>query len=485
VTPIDSSSILAGWQAMLPTLVVVVVAVIAMAADLISRKPDADATVAVGVLGLAGAVAVSAALWGSEPVAGLSGTLRLDRFALFFAMLACLSALLTISLSIEYVREQPIAAGDYYTLVLLATTGMILMAAAADLVVVFLALEVMSVAVYVLAGMLRGDLRSNEAALKYFLLGAFASAFLLYGIALVYGATGSTRLDALASAVREGPDALLLVGIALVLVGLAFKVALAPFHAWTPDVYEGAPTTVTVFMAVGVKAAGFAALARLATAALEPTPAWEPMLWTLAALTMTIGNAAALVQTSVKRMLAYSSIAHAGYAAVGLVAGGAEGGAALLFYLVVYTFMNVGAFGVLLALARRGEPGERLADLAGVGLRHPILGIAMTVCMLSLAGMPLTAGFAGKFYLFSAALDAGHVGLVVVAVVNSLVSVAYYLGVLVPMYMADGERALEPPASRPWLLGTIVVAVAVTLLIGLDPSGPLAIAQSAYLSLAR
>jgi NADH-quinone oxidoreductase subunit N len=480
---VDVQAVLAGWQAMLPSLVVVGVALLAMIVDLVSRQPDADGAAVVGVLGLGAAVVVTFGLWSAPPVHGFAGTLVLDRFALFFALLACVAAALTIGLSVEYVREQAISAGDYYVLILLATTGMVLMAAAADLVVVFLALEVMSVAVYVLAGMLRGDLRSNEAALKYFLLGAFASGFLLYGIALVYGAVGSTRLDVLATAVAKGPSPLLLAGVALLLVGFGFKVALAPFHAWTPDVYEGAPTSVTAFMAVGVKAAGFAALARVAHAALAPTAFWQPLLWVLAVFTMTVGNLSALLQTSVKRLLAYSSIAHAGYALIGLVAGTPAGGGALLFYLVAYTFMNVGAFGVLLALGRSGERNERLADLAGVGLTHPVLGIAMTVCMLSLAGMPLTAGFAGKFFLFSAALDAGCVWLVVIAVANSLISVAYYLGVLVPMYMGEGETQIVPPSARPWLLGTVLVAVAVTLMVGIDPSGPMRMAQGAFASL--
>jgi NADH-quinone oxidoreductase subunit N len=478
-----TETLLTGWQATLPSLVVIGAAVAAMLVDLVWRDPDADGVAAVGVFGLGAAMATALGLWGASPLAGFGGTLALDRFALFFALLVCGAAILAIGLSIEYVREQLVSAGDYYVLLLLATSGMVLMAAAADLVVVFLALEVMSVAVYVLAGMLRGDTRSNEAALKYFLLGAFASGFLLYGIALVYGATGSTRLDALAAAVAAGWTPTLGAGVALLLVGLGFKVALVPFHAWAPDVYEGAPTSVTAFMAVGVKAAGFAALARVATAALEPTAVWQPLLWTLAVLSMTVGNLCALAQTSVKRMLAYSSIAHAGYATIGLVAGTPAGVAALLFYLVVYTFMNVGAFGVLLALGRSGERNEQLGDLAGVGLRHPLLGVAMTVCMLSLAGMPLTAGFTGKLVLFSAALDAGFVWLVVIAVLNSLVSVAYYLGVLIPMYMGEGEQALVPPSARPWLVGTVLLAVAATLVLGIDPTGAVHMADGAAASL--
>ena len=368
---------------------------------------------------------------------------------------------------------------------LLSTSGMIFLAAANDLIVLFLALEIMSVAVYVLAGMLRREVRSTEAALKYFLLGAFATGFLLYGIAFFYAAAGSTRLDVIAQAVaRDGLTAYTLLGIALLLVGFGFKVALIPFHVWAPDVYEGAPTAVTAFMAVGVKAAAFAAFARVFVAGLgRVATSWTGLLWVLAALTMTVGNVTAVRQRSVKRMLAYSSIAHAGYALVGLVAGGKDGGAALLFYLAVYSFMTLGAFAVLIALGRRGEPNEDLADWAGVGFRHPVLGLSMAVFMLSLAGVPPTAGFAGKFYLFSAAVDAGQVGLAVIGVLNSLVSVYYYLGVLVAMYMTEGERAIVAPAARPCLVASILVAVAVTLGVGLLPAGPMEFARLSFASL--
>ena len=285
---------------------------------------------------------------------------------------------------------------------------------------------------------------------------------------------------------REGlaSDSLTLVGIALCVAGLAFKASVAPFHQWTPDVYEGAPTAVTAFMAVGVKAAAFAAFARVFVAALGGVAAsWTGLLWVLAALTMTVGNITAVRQRSVKRMLAYSSIAHAGYALVGLVAGGKDGGAALLFYLAVYSFMTLGAFAVLIALGRRGEPNEDLADWAGVGFRHPVLGLSMAVFMLSLAGVPPTAGFAGKFYLFSAAVDAGQVGLAVIGVLNSLVSVYYYLGVLVAMYMTEGERAIVAPGARPCLVASILVAVAATLAIGVLPAGPMELARLSFASI--
>jgi NADH-quinone oxidoreductase subunit N len=370
-------------------------------------------------------------------------------------------------------------------LVLLATSGMLFLAAANDLIVLFLALEIMSVAVYVLAGLLRREAQSTEAALKYFLLGAFATGFLLYGIAFFYGATGSTRLDVNAAAIqKDGASGYVLLGIALLLVGFGFKVALIPFHVWTPDVYQGAPTTVTALMAVGVKAAAFAAFARTFAAALGGVAAsWTGVLWVLAALTMTVGNVLAVTQKNVKRMLAYSSIAHAGYALIGLVTTSEAGGGALLFYLVVYTFMTLGAFAVVMALGRLGEPNEELKDWAGVGFRHPVLGLSMAVFMLALAGIPPTAGFAGKLYLFAAALDQGYVGLAVVAVLNSVVSVYYYFGVLVTMYMAEGTATLVPPSRRPFLVATILVAVGATLVLGVVPARPMDAARAAFASL--
>jgi len=483
---IDTSAFTTNWPVALPGLVVAAVAMLVMSVDAVMRGRERDGLAVVSILGLGGAGAVAAWLWvaAGDP-AGFHDTLRGDRYALFFAALLCVGSLLTVLMSIDYLREQPLPAGEYHALVLLSTSGMIFLAAANDLIVLFLALEIMSVAVYVLSGLLRREVRSTEAALKYFLLGAFASGFLLYGIAFFYGAAASTRLDLIAASVaRDGLRPFVLLGMALVLVGFCFKVALIPFHVWTPDVYEGAPTAVTAFMAVGVKAAAFAAFARVFMAALGTVaPSWTGLLWVLAALTMTVGNVTAVRQRSVKRMLAYSSIAHAGYAVLGLVAATKDGGAALLFYLAVYAFMTLGAFAVLIALGRRGEPGEDLADWAGVGFRHPVLGLSMAVFMLSLAGVPPTAGFAGKFYLFSAAIDAGYVGLAVIGVLNSLISVYYYLGVLVAMYMADGTRVVTAPSSRPYLLATILVTVVATLAIGILPAGPMQLARLSFLSL--
>jgi NADH-quinone oxidoreductase subunit N len=484
--PIDVAGAIHGWQVALPAITALCAAFVVMLADLAMRGTERDGVAVVGVLGLGATMAVAIGLWLAPVVTGgFHDTLRADPFALFFAVVVCVGATFTVLMSIDYLRDHPMAGGDYYALVLLSTCGMILMAAANDLIVIFLALEIMSVAIYVLAGILRTDPRSNEAALKYFFLGAFASGFLLYGTAFLFGASGSTQLDAIGRVVAKTPDnPLVWLGLALLVVGFGFKVAMVPFHAWAPDVYEGAPTTITAFMAVGVKAAAFAAFGRvLAVGFGAVTAGWANVLWIVAVATMTVGNVTAISQRNVKRMLAYSSIAHAGYALLGLVAGTRAGGAALCVYLAVYTLMNLGAFAVLIALGRRGEPCETLDDLAGMGWRQPLLGIAMTIFMLSLAGFPPTAGFAGKLALFAAAIDAGYVGLVVIAVLNSVVSVYYYLGVLVQMYMVEGDRAGIPPTRRPALLATIVLTMALVLFVGIAPSRLFQVATTAFASL--
>jgi NADH-quinone oxidoreductase subunit N len=380
-----------------------------------------------------------------------------------------------------------VGSGEYYALALFSTAGMVAMAAANDLVVIFLALEVMSIGVYVLAGVRRNETRSSEAALKYFLLGAFAAGFLLFGIALIYGATGTTRLEAIAARVASGvgePSQFVLLGAGLLLVGFAFKVAAVPFHVWTPDVYEGAPTPITALMAVGVKAAAFAALVRVFGATFGHLAGeWKGLLWAIAAATMTVGNLLAISQKNVKRMLAYSSIAHAGYALIGLVAGTAEAGSALLFYLLAYAAMNLGAFAVVVALGRVGEPNEEISCYAGLAGRRPLLAAAMAVFLLSLAGVPPLAGFAAKFYVFGAAVQAGYVGLAVVGVLNSLVSAYYYLWVIVQMYMYEGEVEPVPLRERPYLATTIGLAFAATVLFGIFPGLLYGAAKSGFAAL--
>ncbi len=476
-----------AWLPLLPLLVITGTTLLVLVADLFAEGPDYDALGWLGLIGLLLAVLTAVPLWNQSGTT-LGGTLVLDRYGLFFTILFCVGSGLTVLLSMNYLETTDIRCGDYYTLILFSTIGMVLMATSLDLIVIFLGLEVMSVAAYALAGIWRTQVRSNEAALKYFILGAFASGFLLLGIALVFGATGETLLPRIGEVAAKGSAEqrlLLSVGAALLLVGFGFKVAAAPFHSWAPDVYEGAPTAVTAFMAAGIKAAAFAAFVRVFVDSLGPLAGdWRGALWFLAVLTMTVGNVSALVQRNIKRLLAYSSIAHAGYLLVGVVVGGESGSAALLFYLVVYTLMTLGAFGVVIALGRRGQPHEDLDDWAGVGLRSPFLGLAMTVFMLSLAGVPPLAGFMGKFYLFSAALEAGYVWLTVIAVVNSLVSVYYYVGVLVKMYMAEGGAEVETAAARPYLFATLVAALAGTLLLGLFPTPWFELARRSVESLA-
>ncbi len=446
---------------------------------------SAKRLVAVAWLAILGLVAVA---WSGHAAmaAGISGSfqgvLALDGYSVFFGFLLCALAVVAILMSVDYLPEADVHAGEYYPLVVFAVAGMLTMAAATDLVIFFLGLEIMSMAAYVLAGIRKHDRRSNEAALKYFLLGAFASAFLLYGIAVLYGQTGSTSFAGIAGAVdAAGGDGrmTLLLGVGLVLVGLGFKVGAVPFHLWVPDVYEGSPTSVTVFMATAVKAAGFAAFVKIVVVAMHAFGAQlGDILWAASALTMTVGNLAALRQTSLKRMLAYSSVAHTGYLLMGLAAGTAPAAAAVLFYLAAYGAMNLGAFGVMMMLARRGDQAEDISDFAGLGRTRPMLALAMTVCMLSLTGIPPLAGFAAKFYLFAAVLQAGRPVLVLVAVLNSVLAATYYIGVVRSMYFDEG--GLVPVGVRPHLAVGVGIAVIATIVLGVAPSGLLEAASWAF-----
>jgi NADH-quinone oxidoreductase subunit N len=395
----------------------------------------------------------------------------IDSFGVFLHCLLLVITTLTILASFRYVEEENIAPGEYYALLLFATIGMGLMAAANELILVFLGLETSSIATYVLAGSRRSALKSNEAAMKYFLLGSFATAFLLYGIALLFGATGTTFLPEIAAQLRlEGNGTLALMGIAMVFVGLGFKVATAPFQIWTPDVYEGAPTPVTAFLSAGPKAAAFAAFLRIFYTALAPaSETWFWLIWACAILTMFVGNLGALVQSNVKRMLAYSSIAHAGYILVAFAARSQLGIAAVLFYLVAYALMKVGAF-ALVSHVSRGEANQSIDDYAGLHARQPWLALCLTVFMLSLIGIPLTGGFLGKFYLFTAAVNANLIGLVILGVINSALSAGYYLRVVKVMYMNEpaSESALAPvPASLTFVLALTTLG---TVYLGILPN---------------
>jgi NADH-quinone oxidoreductase subunit N len=387
------------------------------------------------------------------------------------------AGILAVPLALDYLRRREIGRGEYYTLLMFSVAGMMLMAIAADLVIVFLALELLSIPLYVLAAFAWPRPESEESGMKYFLLGAFASAFLVYGTALAYGATGSTQLRALLESLQAGradPLTLAFAG-ALLLVGLGFKVAAVPFHMWTPDVYQGAPTSAVAFMAVGAKAAGFAVLLRLLLIGFPiAAEVWVPLVSVLAALTMIWGNVAAIAQTDIKRMLAYSSIAHAGYILVGVAAGASQSTASAavsgaLFYLLAYGVTTIGAWAVVLAVERSDGSGTAIEDYAGLARRRPWLALAMSVFMLSLIGVPPTLGFLGKFVVFGSAVSAGLIGLAVLGVLTSLVSAYYYLRVVIFMYMRPGEVELR---REGWLSAAIAATALATFLLGLLP-GPL------------
>jgi NADH-quinone oxidoreductase subunit N len=469
---VNGSPALQDLLAVGPAVVLVVGAVLVLALDLFSKRANDAGLTVLSLLSTGGALGLSLAGWGSEPREAFHQMVSIDPFARFLEVVILAGAFVSILVSYGYARERKIGSGEYYALLLFATFGMLLMAEGVDLLVIFLGLETLSISLYVLAGIRLGDVRSGEAALKYLLLGAFATGFLLYGIALLYGATGSTNLhDMLARIGQEGrpDDPMLFAGVALLVVGLGFKIASVPFHMWTPDVYEGAPTAVTGFMSVGVKAAAFAAILRIFLYGLtELTPDWSRLLSVLALLTMIVGNVVAIAQSNVKRMLAYSSIAHAGYLLVAVVSADDLGAAGALFYLAAYTATNLGAFAVV--ALQREETGETIDAFAGLASRKPLLAGAMALFMLSLAGIPPTAGFAGKFYIFGAALNSGHPWLAIVGVLTSVVSVYYYLRVVVVMYMKPSPEAEAfLPTAVPAAVAVFVTALLV-LHLGIDPS---------------
>jgi len=456
-----------------PWLTLTIAAILILLVDAFSPKGRKGIFPILALLALAVAAWQTYCLWGKVGV-DFSRMVYLDNFAFYFYLIIILGAALTILLSPQYLEEFGKNLGEYYALVLFAAVGMLLMAASAHFIMIFLGLEIMSIAVYVLAGLFREDPRSNEAALKYLVLGAFASGFLLFGMAMLYGAAGGTlyltdlarKLTTFAALTKP----LTLLGLALIIVGFGFKVASVPFHMWTPDVYEGAPTNVTAFMAVGVKAAAFAAFARVMFVVFPAfTVQWNMVLWALAVATMTLGNVVAIAQTNIKRMLAYSSIAHAGYLMVALVAANQLGAVSLLYYLLAYTIMNIGAFGVVILVGRKKDSYLNIYDYSGLGFQHPALAATMAIFMFALAGIPPTAGFVGKFYIFSAAVQAGYIWLAIIGVMNSLVSVYYYLRITVLMYMRPAEAELGPIPFTYGLTVAVALTAFATLAIGIFP----------------
>src|SRR3990172_1954424 len=462
----------ADFYTVLPLTLLTVWACVLLLGDLLIPKEGKGITALLAALGLALTLGFTLSQIGRGNL-GFNGMVVLDGFSIFVNALLLVSGLLGVALAFGYVKRMGLERGEYYTLMLFSVTGMMLMAQAADLIVVFLALELLSIPLYVLAAFARPKAESEEAGLKYFLLGAFSTGFVVYGIALVFGATGTTSImGVFASASSDASGLLLTIGAALILVGFGFKVAAVPFHMWTPDVYQGAPSAVTAFMSSGAKIAGFAALLRVfATAFPSIAPDMTDVLWAVAALTMILGNVIAIAQTNIKRLLAYSSIAHAGYILMAFVPYGnpnvsADSVAAGLFYLVSYAFTNFGAWGVVIALEKKEGKGLEISGYAGLSKKHPGLAAAMTIFMLSLIGLPPTLGMVGKFYLFRAVIDGGFIWLAIIGVLTSLVSAFYYLRIVVMMYMRDGEPVTE---SETWLNLSTGATALLTVALSLVP----------------
>jgi NADH-quinone oxidoreductase subunit N len=490
------------WAAVLPALALIVGAFATVAFGTIvrpaSRQNYCENTCYLALI--LSLVAAILPIWLKTTVAveGFHGAVRLDELAIFMTLAVIAATGLTVVLSPDATKGQEAAHGEYYGLLLLAASGMMILVEAQELITFFIALEILSLALYALTGLLRRDARSNEASMKYFVMGAFASGFVLYGMALLYGATGSLQIPEIGAKIASGtaqPTSLVTTGFVLLTIGLAFKVGAVPFHQWVPDVYEGAPTSVTAFMSVAVKAAGFGALLRLLlVAGRGQAEEWGALLWGLAIATMVVGNLLAVAQTSVKRMLAYSSIAHTGYILAAMAslrsptasdAGLNETGAAAAYYLFVYTFMTLGAFAFLVFAGRGEKDAEQLIDFAGLAKRKPWAAFAMTVFLLSLGGMPPTAGFFGKFLLFKAMLSAHEYTLVIVGVLCSAVSLYYYLRVVVSMYMKpEAQGAVAPRLG--FNAGLVVFVCAVcTAGLGVVPSRFLALSYQSIAALLR
>lgn len=458
-----------------PALIVALTALLVLLGELITTADRKRWLGLFSLVGLLVAVGATIGLWGRNTPA-FGGMIVADNFGLFLTLVILVGGALSILLAIDFVRVHRVDQGEYYALVLFAVVGMILMATATDLIVIFLSLELLSLPLYILAAFKREDGKSLEAGMKYFLLGAFSSAFFLYGIAFIFGATGTTNLMRIALAAKPGND-LLLVGAGLLLVGFGFKVALVPFHWWTPDVYEGAPTAVTGFMSVAVKAAAFGAFFRAFLVALPGVSVdWQMALAIVAVLTMTLGNVAALLQSNIKRILAYSSIAHAGYILVALVAMGTNGASSALFYLLAYTLTNLGAFGAVIAMSDGARERLEVNDYAGAAQKQPLVAAALAIFLLSLAGFPPFAGFVGKFLIFGAAVENGWAWLAVIGVLNSLVSAYFYLRPIVQMYMTESKLGWDKIRVDVFVTVALIIAAIGVIALGVFPSPAMALA---------
>ncbi|NQW03842.1 MAG: NADH-quinone oxidoreductase subunit N [Acidobacteria bacterium] len=476
------------FSAVVPVLMVTLAACTTMIAEAFRKQRDVAAGRwfgVYGIIGLVGAIAASLSQW-NQSLVGF-GVISVDNFSVFFNITLCAIGILTIILSVGNADRDHLPLGEYYTLMLFSIVGMMLMASTTDLLIIFIALEIMSLGVYVMTALKRSSAEGAEGAFKYFVLGAFSSAFFLYGIALAYAVTGTTRLDEIGLRVASSaldPGILTILAMVLLLVGFAFKVGAVPFHMWTPDAYQGAPTLVTGFMSTGVKVAAMAAFLRVFLSTFEPLRVdWLPIITVMAALTMILGTVVGVAQTNVKRMLAYSSIAHAGYLLIGLAAGGAAGKAAILFYLVAYSVTNLGAFGVIAALSTPDRQHDNIGDFAGMWKERPGLSALLTMFLLSLGGFPLTVGFIGKWFIFSAAMQEGMYSLAILGVLTSVVSVFFYLRIVVMMYMSDETAPEQRPAVSPLTVTGLLIALVGVIYLGILPGGLLSIAADSVASI--
>jgi NADH-quinone oxidoreductase subunit N len=463
---------MASLNAIVPMACVTAAGLAAMVAEAFRDPGERMPIGPLGAIGMIGAAVAAVILWGHN--ASSFGVVVADNFGLFVTGILIVVGLLSLAISEPTIDREGLPRGEYYALMLFASAGMMLMATASDLLVIFLALEVLSLAVYVLTGIRRESAASTEGAFKYFLLGGFSSAFFLYGIAFTYGLSGSTRLDRVGGLIASqatAPTPMQLVAIALLLVGFAFKVSAVPFHMWTPDAYESAPPAVTAFMSTGVKAAAFAAFTRVFLSAFDPLRSqWTGVVAVIAAATMIVGSVVGVAQSSVKRMLAYSSIAHAGYLLIALLAANDIGKGAVLFYLLTYAVTNIGAFGVVAVLDNGDRPNDQVRDYAGLSRTHPVLAALMTIFLLSLGGFPPTAGFIAKWYVFSAAVKADYVWVAIVGVLTSVVSVFYYLRIVVMMYMTPSDAPIQIPPIPKTAAFALVVSALVVLYLGILPT---------------
>jgi NADH-quinone oxidoreductase subunit N len=490
---------LSDFYHLLPEIVLTGGSLVLLGADAMMRGSHRRLLAAIALLTLAATGAALVPLAGANTTVA-RGLLSIDTFSFFFKAIFLFAALLTVLMSMKFLEIEGVRPGEYYFLILCATLGMMIMASGIDLITIFIGLETMALSFYVLVGYLKPDRRSNEAGVKYFLLGAFSLGILLYGMSLLYGLTGTTQLRPMADALAAGQGGVVLaLACVLIVAGIGFKIAAVPFHMWAPDVYEGAPTPVTAFLSVGSKAASFAMLMRIF---IEALPAFSrgglgewfgaPLGWTmffyvLAVITMTVGNLAALTQSNMKRLLAYSSIAHAGYVLIGIVAfasGSTRGITAAMIYLFIYAFMQLGAFAIVILMRRQDAIGDELKDLSGLYFRRPVVAVAMLIFMLSLGGIPPTAGFMGKFWVFGAAIEAGFVWLAVIGVLNSAISLYYYVRVIVFMWIREDAIGSEPVLS-PGLATVLIVAAVGTIYFGVYPASLFEIAQASADTLGR